>query len=355
MSGQAISLNDIGRGLRILGEKVDRIGDPRGTPSLTGRQKFVRHAVLQLLANYERRGVGELYLQRYVSRAATGPASTTVPGWAAELHSTALLDFLNSGQAPALLPRLQELAIRVQLAAGGTMNLPYRPAGSPAGGWVAEGQPVSIIAFMLSSLGLIGHKLAAISTFTQELAASSAIEQIVDIMLRRDLASIIDSALTDDQPASASRPKGLRNGIAALTPGADMQADLAALTKAVLDGGGTAPAIVANPLQALSLAFAPNALPFPVLSSPNVAQGVVIALDLESFVASLTSPRISVSQNPAVNMADPATAIGTAGSPNVVAAPTRSLWQSDTFGVKTVIDASWGVVPGRVAWSTVTW
>ena len=51
------------------------------------------------------------------------------------------------------------------------------------------------------------------------------------------------------------------------------------------------------------------------------------------------------------------TQIGTVGTPNVVAAPARSLWQTDTIGVRMLLDINWGMRrTGVVAWTqTMTW
>ena len=44
-------------------------------------------------------------------------------------------------------------------------------------------------------------------------------------------------------------------------------------------------------------------------------------------------------------------AISTAGSPNVVAAPIRSFFQTDSMGVRMVMDVSWKMVrSGMVRW-----
>ena len=40
--------------------------------------------------------------------------------------------------------------------------------------------------------------------------------------------------------------------------------------------------------------------------------------------------------------------IGTVGTPNVIAAPTRSLWQTDTLGLRLTTEMSW-TRSGRVA------
>ena len=49
--------------------------------------------------------------------------------------------------------------------------------------------------------------------------------------------------------------------------------------------------------------------------------------------------------------------ISTAGSPNTVAAPVRSLWQTDCLAVRMLLDINWGMRrTGVVAWTqTMTW
>ena len=51
------------------------------------------------------------------------------------------------------------------------------------------------------------------------------------------------------------------------------------------------------------------------------------------------------------------TAIGTAGSPNVVSAPTRDLYQTDSVGLKVRLGVTWALrTSGAVAWvQNVVW
>ena len=50
-------------------------------------------------------------------------------------------------------------------------------------------------------------------------------------------------------------------------------------------------------------------------------------------------------------------AIGTVGSPNTVAAPVRSLWQTDTVGIRMIQPMNWTLRrSGVLAWTqSVTW
>ena len=74
-------------------------------------------------------------------------------------------------------------------------------------------------------------------------------------------------------------------------------------------------------------------LPFPVLGSPAVAADDVIAIATQG-IASATDPvpEISSSRSATVHMDNDPSAISSIGTPNTVAAPTRSLWQTATIG-----------------------
>jgi hypothetical protein len=91
----------------------------------------------------------------------------------------------------------------------------------------------------------------------------------------------------------------------------------------------------------------------------GVAAGTVIALDPAAFASAFgPDPEISSSTETLVHLEDTTPAqIGTAGSPNVVAAPTRSLFQTDAIAVRLILRCAWTWrVPGAVSWiQNATW
>ena len=99
--------------------------------------------------------------------------------------------------------------------------------------------------------------------------------------------------------------------------------------------------------------------PVSVLSSGGLASGTLVALALPALVAAADSqPRIDVNRDALVHMEDAAPlAIGTAGSPNTVAAPSRSSFQTDSVSIRFIMQLSWGLrAAGSVAFTTgVTW
>jgi hypothetical protein len=130
-----------------------------------------------------------------------------------------------------------------------------------------------------------------------------------------------------------------------------------------------------NPAQAMSLGFsqtttgdflfestdeAGRKFMSRIIISRSVAAGTVIALDAADF-ATVTgdSPRFAVSNEATIHEEDtnPA-AIGSAGTPTVVAAPTRSLFQTDTIAIRLSLYLTWAMrrsgmvqtITGITAW-----
>ncbi|MGH0287397.1 phage major capsid protein [Sinorhizobium meliloti] len=334
----------------------------RGTKSgLSGRDRFVRHAVLRALAT-GRPGITyeDVYREVYRERAATSPAMMTVPTWAAELAAVDVGEFLADGVQPLALARLAAFGRQVSLDGLGSLKVPYRPPGDDVGGWVGEGAPIPVDSLDFGTVTISPRKAAAVSTFTNELRkrATADIETLLETALRTDLASVVDAALVDDQPGSALRPAGLRFNVAAVTastatdPLVAMRADLAKLAGEIMAGGGTMPVFLVNPVQMTSFGFLPN-IAYGVIDTPAVPAGTVIAVDGPGFISGNGSAVIDASKDAVLHedtAPSPIVAGGTAAS------PTRSLWQTDSIGVRAIIDVAWGLPAGRSAWMQgVTW
>jgi hypothetical protein len=66
-------------------------------------------------------------------------------------------------------------------------------------------------------------------------------------------------------------------------------------------------------------------------------------------------PALSASKETLLHMSDSPANIGVAGSPNVVAAPSQSMFQSDLMALKIRLAASWALRdPRGLAWLTTT-
>jgi HK97 family phage major capsid protein len=302
-----------------------------------------------------------------VLRAATVPATTTLSGWAAELVQTSVSEFMESLMPQSVYPRLSALGQRFTFGRNGVISIPSRSATPTiAGGFVAEGAAIPVKQGAFTSTTLTPKKLAVISTFTREIAEHStpAIEGLIRQAMQDDTAVAIDTVLLDATAASTTRPAGLRNGVAALTAStatlafdklvADLKGLLGVLTAA---NSLRSPVFIMNPANALSVSLIQNAggdFPFaseinggrfagyPVIVSTTQTLNTVLLLDAADFV-SVTGddPRFDVSDQATIHQEDTAPqAIGLSGS---VTVPVRSLWQTDSIGLRMILPMNWAM------------
>jgi HK97 family phage prohead protease/HK97 family phage major capsid protein len=312
---------------------------------------------------------GQNEITNMVLRAAVNPANTTVSTWAAELIQTDTMPFIDRLLAGSIFAPLKSMGVSYNFGNAGVLKIPVR-ANTPtlAGNWTAEGSPKPVRRASFTTVSLSPTKLSVISTFTEEMATYSAqsIEQIIRQAMSDDTSIALDTYLIDAVAASAGvRPAGLLNSVtpitaSVLTPAtAAMVADLKALIAAIVAaGGGRNIAIIINPAQALSLGFAQTTTgdflftdqqqagsKFGVrfIVSATCAAGRVIAVDCADFaVAQGDTPRFAISTDATLHEEDTTPlAIGTAGAPATVAAPTRSLFQTDAVAIRMSLYVSW--------------
>jgi HK97 family phage major capsid protein len=274
---------------------------------------------------------------------------------------------------------------RYTLGRFGQINIPIElTTPTIAGSFVAEGAPIPVRqgAFNTTQIGL--KKMAVITSYTRELFEHSTpnIDTQLRDMIGRHTSIAIDTILLDTNAATTIRPAGLRSGVAGQTPtsGGGFNAlvgDLKLLLGVLVAANSVrSPVWLMNPVQALSISLTQSAagvgvFPFreeimagtlngyPVIQSTTVPAGTVILLDAADF-ASLTGddPRFELSDVATLHMEDTAPAnIGTVGTPNVVAAPVQSMFQTDSIALRMILPMNWIMRrSGLVAWvAAVTW
>lgn len=316
-----------------------------------------------------------------VVKAAVAPATTTQSGWAAELVNTAMSDFLETLRPLSIYPALAE-AGGGRLAFGpnqGAIKIPSRAATPSIGGsFVGEGAPIPVRRLGLTTTTLTPRKMGVISTFTREIAryATPAIEGLIRQEILADTALTLDSLLLDAVAADAVRPAGLLNGVTPITATAGggyeaILGDLRALRAPFnAANAGTDLVLIVNPEQSESIALTPGAdgtlgwadalvTRYRVLVSTAVPAGQVIMLRAADFVTAAGDvPEFEMSNEATLHLEDTAPAqIGTTGTPNAVAAPVRSLFQTATIAIRMLMDVSWSMRrPGMVQTITgVSW
>ena len=187
-------------------------------------------------------------------RAVTSPATTSTPGWAAEIVGQSnYAEGPFSALAPsAIFARMTErAAYRLSFgSASGSIRIPWRTESKHiAGDFVGEGAEIPVRSGALSSTTIEPYTLGVISFFTGELASRStpSIESVITAIVEEDTRNTIDAKLLDSQPQTAIRPAGLRYGIAPL-PASVAPDPLAALTQ---DISNLVKGIVTSPMLGL--------------------------------------------------------------------------------------------------------
>jgi HK97 family phage prohead protease len=317
-------------------------------------------------------GYGDDATKVYVDwavRAATSPAMTTVVGWAAELVRTEYSSFMESLFPASVYPRLSAKGLSLNFGTAGRISIPTR-ALTPtiAGSFVGEGQPIPVRQGAFTAAVITPKKMAVITTWSKEISEHSVpqIEGVLRQAIIDDTAVALDAVLLDNNAASAIRPAGLLNGVTPLTATAGggfaaLTGDIKQLTGALLTatrGNVRNPCFIMNPQQVMSAGLTPapssGVFPFdtstgalngwPIIDSGTVPLGTVIAMDAADFVSAGETPQFSVSDQATVHEEDttPLPIVGPGGTP-VTANPVRSLWQTDSLGLRLILNMNWAL------------
>jgi HK97 family phage prohead protease/HK97 family phage major capsid protein len=319
-----------------------------------------------------------------ILRAASAPAMTTVTGWAAELVQPTYTDLMPLLMPKAILTRLAAKGLALSFGQFGKIIIPTRSrTPTIAGSFVGEGLAIPVRQGAFTTQTLTPKKLAVISTWTHEMAEHSipAIEGLIREAIQQDTSVAVDTVLIDANPATAVRPAGILNGVAATTATAGgglaaLIGDIKALTSALVVstyGNIRSPVFLMNPGDVLSasLASAVNTgiFPFrdevrggtlngiPIIDSATVPSKTMILIDAADFVvAGGEAPRMEMSDQATLHMED-TNPQDLVASPSTVAAPQRSLFQTDSLALRMVLPLNWVIRrAGTVAWtSSVTW
>lgn len=356
---------------------------------------IVRSAILALEAHVTRKPFEELMRSRYpndegtatvarvCTKAAQNPAMTNVPGWAAELVRDTFGAFMELLAPESVVPRIP--MERYSFDGYNSIKIPMRdPVATPnlAGAFRAEGAPIRVGAAKLSSKTLTPKSLGVIGTFTNELFERSTpnIEQAIRTWMLEDTAIMLDAYFVSLTPPIAGvSPGGIRAnlpgnanrlstgaGVAAIT--ADLQSMVSAMGAA---GLLKRPVWVMNPVNASWLAFSLTAignpafpgtttqggtlLGFPVITSTTVPLDIVLLIDGSGVSFAGGAPSFVGTDVATLHEDDTTPLPISAGA--VVAAPVRSLFQTNSAALRALWEIDWAVMrAGAVqALSAVAW
>jgi hypothetical protein len=257
-----------------------------------------------------------------------------------------MISFLGSLAPESAASRLISMGLSLSLPPGAKEGKYPIRSGSPVKmPWVAEGAPIPMRANTIGTV-TIGppKKFGVIVTMTRELAKRSEASEIFETLLREEAALSLDAAYFSTDAASASDHAGLLNGVTPLTSSTGQIAgDMAALASAVGTGGSGQVVFIAGTGRAASMPLLLPEMEATVLPSAAVPETRLIAVDPKALIHLADgAPEIESSEESAINYSDTPAHIGTAGSPNVVAAPVASLYQTGAIATRLLADVAFG-------------
>jgi len=293
-----------------------------------------------------------------VIRAASSAATTTSPTWASALAQQAVDDSVMAIATLSAAAGLIQRGMKIDFARRASIRVPGRILdATDAGQWVGEGKPgVVRTQRMTSGPTLTPHKLVVITSFSREMSEQSAIEQVSRALIQEASALALDKALFGTQADDGITPGGILNGVAPITATAgggmtalngDIKALMAALSAAY---AGREPLLIMNPVQAVSLRTVASPLfNIPILESTALAAGTVIMIEPSSFVSAFdAAPEFETVTAPLFHYEDTSPQDITGGTPSP-AVPVRSLFQTDSIGLRMILKAAWGMRAPHIA------
>lgn len=355
---------------------------PLGFPQreIGGLDLLVRRAVVQSCLLYSGKSFDQVLDERYpgheatalISKAAAPLGTTTGSGFAAELMQVTYAAFLDALRGKSIYPALRERGFGVSFDSAGTAYLPQLTAGGANGSFFAEGSPIRVGRVTVAAPTFTSRKMGVIIPFSREAAKRStpALESVVRRAIIDDTAAVLDSALLDATGGDSVRPAGLLNGVSAAASGygggdyeaviADFKALLAPFIAANASDNIT---VVMNPAQGLAISmmvggdgkfgwFSEIAKRVNIIESTHATAGRLIAIRNTDFATATGDiPEFEVSNQATIHMEDASPAEIVSASGPATANPVRSFWQTDSMGVRMVMDVSWRMArSGMVAW-----
>lgn len=340
----------------------------------------------------------------WIGKSATDTATTTRPGWAAELVQQGTADLLAEIIDVSVYQGLASRGLTLEFGNNGSLVVPRRAVrGTLAGAFVGETGVIPVKQGELTSDLFERYKLAVISTFSKELEnlSTPAIERVIRESISNDTTELIDQKLLSNLAQRPGvRPAGILNGVV-LTPSAgNTPANVNTDLKALLGGLDQRQRVVVimHPDRALGLSLLTTAtgdyifrddinsgqfFGSGLIVSENVDNNTVIAVNAADFATGNGVPMFDLSDTATLTMASadavaptqavdaagvldvaeevgPGLGIAVAGGPagaGTAGVTAVSMFQTWSTALRMVLPISWGMMrPGSVSGlSGVNW
>jgi HK97 family phage major capsid protein len=290
--------------------------------------------------------VRDYTLAEKLNRSAQAAATTTAPGWAAEIALPAFASFVLSLSPQSAFAAIAARGTVVSLE--GVLGAKVPTAGPIVATWVGEAKPKPVVQGTFTNATMEPRKVAVLIGVSEELARSPNAEPAFRRMLADAAVTAIDLAFFDATAGSAVRPPGMLVGLTPIAPSAAgpnaMTTDMANLVAALT--APSDPIFVASPSTRLKMVAALGpAFDYPIVASAAVPNTRLVVIDASGLVTAMGEAEIITSNEAAFELdSAPAGDLEDAGS-------YVSMWQQDLIGLRVRAEASWARRAGSAAFT----
>ena len=301
-------------------------------------------------------------------KAAQNPAMSNVPGYAQELTRMAYGQFLELLTGASVLAQCTPAAQRHSFDGASSIYVPKRVGGSAAGVFRAEGAPIPVKGLTFGHVLLTPKNMGVILTATAEMLRRSSIDlaSYFQNAMSKDTAKALDQLFISATAGSAIAPAGVRSALNANDTRVSTGATAAQITTDVKDmlkeltshdmGSPASTRWLMHPSNLVHLSMlltatgakqfpetdAARFVGYPVITSTTLDPAIVLLVDFDSITFALGAPAFLASEVATIHEEDTAPLpIGAPGAPAVVAAPVRSLYQTNSWALRMLLDADW--------------
>lgn len=302
-----------------------------------------------------------------LARAAVSPMTTQSDSgmWA----NTVVSDTLNLLAPINAGARVLSAGLQVQLTDHYGVAIADIPTSASNVSWRGEAAPILVGELALSESNVLSRKeMQVILVATRELfnLSQPTWVNIISTSYRESLQLALDAQLFSAAAGDSTKSAGILNGLSGLTKSVKstefdaMLEDVQTVAGAVSAVANGNPIIlVTGPKRVIKLKMWADRVPFETYGSNAVAESVLIAVATNGLASSVDEvPIMTQSREATLHMDSSPAAISTMATPNAVAAPVRSVYQTDSIACKIALGASWvrrsdssvAVLTGITAW-----
>jgi HK97 family phage major capsid protein len=301
-------------------------------------------------------------------KAAQNPAMSNVAGYAQELTRMAYGQFLDLLRSAAILPQCTPAAQSHSFDGANSIYVPTRLGGDVSGAFRAEGAPIPVKGLTFDHILLTPKNMGVIVTATAEMLRRSAIDLAAYFQsaIVYDTGKALDALFISATAGTAISPAGARAALNANDTRASSGATAAQITADAKDmlkeltshdmgaPGNTRWLMHPSNLVALSMlltATGSKQFPeaeqgrfcgYPVVTSTRLDPAIVLLIDFSSYTFALGGPMFDVTTVATIHEESAAPLpIASPGAPATVAAPARSLFQTNSWALRLLLDADW--------------